>query len=105
MGNAQNASGPLGAGVSAHYRSIARDIFQHALSESSIRKAFDHHVSLDRGILRVGEDLFDLGSFSRIFVVAMGKAAHTTVESLMTQLGAGVTGIVACSTDPVSQVF
>ncbi len=105
MGNAQNASGPFTSGVSAHFRGIAREIFQHALTESSIRKAFDRNVSLDRGILRVGEDLFDLGSFSRIFVVAMGKAAHTMVESLMTQLGAGVTGIVACSTDPVTQVF
>ena len=84
---------------------MAREIFLHALSESSIRKAFDRHVQLDRGILRVGEDLFDLGSFSRIFVVSMGKAAHSMVEALMTQLGAGVTGIVACSVDPPSQVF
>ncbi|ABF40046.1 glycerate 2-kinase [Candidatus Koribacter versatilis Ellin345] len=105
MGNAQDASGPLISGISAHFRGVAREIFQHALTESSIRKAFDRHVSLDRGILRVGEDLFDLGSFSRIFVVAMGKAAHTMVEALMTHLGAGVTGIVACSTDPVTQVF
>jgi len=105
MGNAQDALGPLTSGVSAHFRDVAREIFQHALTESSIRKAFDRHVSLDRGILRVGEDLFDLGSFSRIFVVSMGKAAHTMVEGLMSQLGAGVTGIVACSTEPVSQVF
>ncbi|HEY3927949.1 MAG TPA: DUF4147 domain-containing protein [Candidatus Koribacter sp.] len=97
--------GRVAAGSSADLRSVARGIFSHALTESSIRKAFDRHVQLDRGILRVGEDLFDLGSFSRIFVVSMGKAAHTMVEALVTQLGAGVTGIVACSSDPVSQVF
>src|SRR3569833_153181 len=92
-------------GVSGEFRRVARDIFSYALTESSIRKAFDRHVNLDRGILRVGEDLFDLGSFSRIFVVAMGKAAHTMVDALMTLLGAGVTGVVACSTDPASQLF
>ncbi len=105
MADGTESSGPRTAGSSAELRRVAREIFMHALTESSIRKAFDRHVSLDRGILRVGEDLFDLGSFSRIFVVSMGKAAHTMVEALMTQLGAGVTGIVACSTDPVSQVF
>lgn len=105
MSNAPNAPGQVTAAATPEMRSVARQIFLHALTESSIRKAFDRYVQLERGILRVGEDLFDLGSFSRIFVVAMGKAAHTMVESLMTQLGSGVTGIVACSTDPVSQVF
>ena len=102
---AHDASGPVTATPKTEVRGVAREIFLHALTESSIRKAFDKHVQLDRGILRVGEDLFDLGSFSRIFVVAIGKAAHSMVEALMTQLGAGVTGIVACSTDPVTQVF
>ena len=99
-----DASGPA-ASPRVELRGIAREIFLHALAESSIRKAFDKYVQLDRGILRIGEDLYDLGSFSRIFVVAIGKAAHTMVESLMTQLGAGVTGIVAASTDPDSHVF
>ncbi len=105
MANLPDASGPGIANAGAGYRGVAREIFLHALSESSIGKAFDRYVQLDRGILRVGEDLFDLGSFSRIFVVAMGKAAHTMVEALMTHLGAGVTGIVACSTSPTTQVF
>ena len=104
MANGHDASGPA-ASPRVELRGIAREIFLHALAESSIRKAFNKYVQLDRGILRIGEDLYDLGSFSRIFVVAIGKAAHTMVESLMTQLGAGVTGIVAASTDPVSHVF
>lgn len=103
MANPYDASGA--ASSTGVFRTTARDIFLHALNESSIRKAFTNHVQLDRGILRVGEDLFDLGSFSRIFVVSMGKAAHTMVEALMTHLGAGVTGIVACSTAPATQVF
>ncbi len=105
MANLHDGSGQGTASSHAAVRGVAREIFLHALTESGIRKAFDHHVQLDRGILRVGEDLFDLGSFSRIFVVAMGKAAHTMVEALMTHLGAGVTGIVACSTAPQTQVF
>ncbi len=105
MVNPLDASGPGTASATADFRGVARQIFLHALTESSIRKAFDVYVQLDRGILRVGEDLFDLGSFSRIFVVAIGKAAHTMVEALMTHLGAGVTGIVACSTAPTTQVF
>jgi hydroxypyruvate reductase len=105
MANPHDASGPVAASSGVDLRGVAREIFLHALQESSIRKAFDRYVQLDRGILRIGEDLLDLGSFSRIFVVAIGKAAHTMVESLMTQLGAGVTGIVAASTDPATQVF
>src|ERR1700755_672033 len=105
MANLHDGSGQGTASSHAAVRGVAREIFLHALTESGIRKAFDNHVQLDRGILRVGEDLFDLGSFSRIFVVAMGKAAHTMVEALMPHLGAGVTGILACSTAPQTQVF
>ena len=105
MTNPYDASAPGTASTAGNFRGLAREIFLYALTESSIRKAFDRQVQLDRGILRVGEDLFDLGSFSRIFVVAMGKAAHTMVEALMTHLGAGVTGIVAYSTPPSTQVF
>lgn len=105
MSMPEGSPGSVTATYAAEQRRVAREIFLHALKESSIRKAFEKQVQLDRGILRVGEDLFDLGSFSRIFVVAIGKAAHSMVEALMTQLGAGVTGIVVCSTDPESQVF
>ncbi|MCU1256029.1 MAG: glycerate 2-kinase, partial [Candidatus Angelobacter sp.] len=51
-------------------RSAAREIFLHALSEASIEKAFDRHVSYQRGVLRVCDDLYDLKSFSRVVSIS-----------------------------------
>jgi hydroxypyruvate reductase len=82
----------------------AREIFQQALAEASIPKAFARHVSCERGIMRVCEDLYDLNAYSRVFVVSIGKAGHTLVEALETQVGSRLEGIVASSVDPGSQV-
>jgi len=68
-------------------RSLAREMFEHALSECSMEKAFERNVSCDRGVLRVGEDLYDLRAYSRVYVVAIGKAAHTMVEALTARVG------------------
>jgi len=85
-------------------RDTARGIFQHALTESSISKAFARHVSCERGVLRVREDLYDLNAYSRVFVVSIGKAGHTMVEALEAQVGSRLEGIIATSVDPGSQV-
>jgi len=85
-------------------RDATRSIFAHALAESSIKKAFGRHVHSERGILRVCEDLYDLNAYSRVLVVSIGKAGHTLVEALETQVGSRLEGIVATSVDPVSQV-
>src|SRR5215470_1746324 len=85
-------------------RTIARDIFQHALREASVHKAFARQVNCERGILRVCEDLYDLNSYSRVFVVSIGKAGHTLVEALEAQVGSRLEGIVATSVDAGSQV-
>lgn len=85
-------------------RETARDIFSSALKNASIESAFARHVHCDRGVLRVCEDLYDLDSYSRVFVVSIGKAGHTMVESLAAQVGARLEGIVASSVDPPSQV-
>lgn len=88
-------------------RTVAREIFLHALSECSIDRAFDRHVTYERGVLRICEDLYDLNSFSQISIVSIGKAAHTSAEALVTRLGAGAgaTGIVCGPTDPGAQLF
>jgi glycerate 2-kinase len=86
------------------FRDAARAIFDHALRESSIAKAFARHVNCDRGILRVCEDLYDLNSYGRVFVVSIGKAGHTLVEALEAQVGSRLEGIVASSVDPGTQV-
>ena len=86
------------------FRDAARAIFDHALRESSISKAFSRHVICERGILRICDDLYDLNAYSRVFVVSIGKAGHTLVEALEAQAGSRFEGIVASSVDPASQV-
>jgi glycerate 2-kinase len=85
-------------------RATAREIFQTALAEASISKAFARHVNCDRGVLRVCEDLYDLQSYSRVFVVSLGKAGHTMVEALTHQVGGSLEGIVATSVAPAAQI-
>jgi len=85
-------------------RDAARDIFTSALKNASVENAFARHVNCDRGVLRIGEDLHDLDSHSRVFVVSIGKAAHTMVAALESQAGSRFEGIVASSGQPASQV-
>jgi glycerate 2-kinase len=85
-------------------REIARGIFFQALAESSIAKAFARHVHCERGVLRVRDDLYDLQSYSRVFVVSIGKAGHTMADALVAQVGHSLEGIVATSVEPSVQV-
>lgn len=85
-------------------RDLARALFVQSLAQCSVEKAFEKHVSCDRGILRVGEDLYDLNSFSRVFVVALGKAAHTMLQSLIAQAGERFEGIVVSPVQPPQHV-
>ncbi|MBI2678610.1 MAG: DUF4147 domain-containing protein [Candidatus Koribacter versatilis] len=85
-------------------RSTARDLFLHALAETSIPKAFERHVSYARGVLRVCDDLYDLGAYNRVFVLAFGKAAHTMLQALTDQVGPGLSGIVVAPTEPGTQL-
>jgi len=85
-------------------REIARDIFMAALRNASIEDAFARHVHCERGVLRICEDLYDLDSYQRVFVVSIGKAAHTMAAALEHQTGSRLEGIVAASVDPAAQV-
>ena len=85
-------------------RVIARHLFEHALAEASIDRAFQRHVDCDRGVLRICEDLHDLDSYNRVLVISIGKAAQAMVNSFEMQAGNRFEGIVAASVDPVSQV-
>ena len=85
-------------------RVTARHLFEYALAEASIDRAFQRHVDCERGVLRIFEDLFYLESYRRIVVVSIGKAAHTMVNSLEMQVGSRFEGIVASSVEPASQV-
>src|SRR5579872_2094543 len=85
-------------------REKARAIFSRALAEASIASGFKRHVNCERGILRVREDLYDLHSYSRVLVIALGKAGHTMAEALRSEVGSSLEGIVASSVQPASQV-
>jgi len=87
-----------------HMRGVAREIFTSALRNASIESAFARNVHCERRVLRIGEDLHDLDSYSRIFVVSIGKAAHTMVAALEAQAGSNLEGIVASSVDLASQL-
>ena len=88
----------------ARMRVIARDIFSAALRNASIESAFARHVHCDRGVLRICEDLYDLNSYNRVFVVSIGKAAHTMAAALEGQVGSRLEGIVAAPVDPANQI-
>jgi glycerate 2-kinase len=85
-------------------RQTARLLFDRALREASIDSAFRRHIECNRGVLRIAEDLYDLDSYGRVSVIAIGKAAHTMVSALAMQAGSRFEGIVASSVEPASQV-
>lgn len=93
-----------GEELASEMRATARRLFDDALAECSISRAFQRQISCERGVLRVCEDLYHLDSYSRIFVVSIGKAAHTMVEALRAQVGDHFEGIVASSAAPSSQI-
>jgi glycerate 2-kinase len=88
----------------ARIREIAREIFTSALNNASITSAFARNVHCERRVLRIGDDLYDLDSYQRVFVVSIGKAGHTMAAALETQFGSGLEGIVASSVESAGQV-
>jgi hydroxypyruvate reductase len=83
---------------------VAREIFTSVLKNASIENAFARNVHCERRVLRIGDDLHHLDSYQRVFVVSIGKAAHTMAAALEAQVGSGLEGIVASSVEPASQV-
>src|ERR1700730_15566243 len=79
----------------ARMRDVARDIFKSALSNASIESAFANNVHCQRRVLRIGEDLYDLDSYQRVFIISIGKAGQTMAASLEKQVGSRLEGIVA----------
>src|SRR5208282_4782206 len=88
----------------ARMRDAAREIFASALENASIESAFARSVHCERRVLRIGEDLHDLDTCQRVFVVSIGKAAHTMAAGLEAKLGSGIEGIVASSVEPENQI-
>jgi len=85
-------------------KQIARHIFDHALRESTIQQAFARHLHCERSVLRICDDLYDLNAYGRVFVIAIGKAAHTMLIALHKIAGTRFEGIVASSVEPEFQI-
>src|SRR5271169_1403253 len=86
-------------------RDRAREMFDHALLECSIPHAFSRQVLYDGEHLRIGKDLYNMGSFERVLVVSIGKGGHTMAEAFSNILGTGLTGVIACPNAPAAQLF
>lgn len=80
-------------------RQQVRGIFLHALGEIGIDKAFKRNVEYSRGVLRIGQDLLPIGTYGRVTVIAIGKAAQTMAQALNSEMGPQA-GIVATPTTP-----
>jgi hydroxypyruvate reductase len=93
-----------GANFSLNMREVARQIFTDTLNEIAIPRMFNSKVAYSRGVLRVEDDLYDLGSYSRVLVIAMGKAAHSMLESLIALTGPTLEGIVVSAQPPATQL-
>lgn len=81
-------------------KEIARHIFDHAMRESGIARAFSRHIHCERGVLRICEDLYDLNSYNRVLAISIGKAAHSMLTALHEQTGERFEGIVASPLAP-----
>ncbi len=85
-------------------RGLLRRIFLTTLAEISVAAAFGRHVNYDRGVLRIGDDLYDLDAYARVLVISIGKAAHSMVSALAGQLGSRMEGIVASPVAPAEML-
>ena len=105
---ADSAQSPMDLTSDGQFREMrdrVRDIFAHALAECSIPRAFGRKLQREGRYMKVGEELYDLASFSRALVVSIGKAGHSMAEALTAILGTGLSGVVATPQAPPAQLF
>ena len=69
---AESAEFPMDAASESQFREMRdrlRGMFDHALAECSIPRAFSRRLELDRRYLKVDRELYDLAAFSRALVI------------------------------------
>src|ERR1700748_3832521 len=67
----------------AELKQLARGIFHETLAAIDIPAAMRRKLWRDGTVLHCGDELVvELGGYSRVCVVAIGKAAHAMVEGL-----------------------
>ncbi len=98
------SSTPPDPTVLSEMRRAARSIFDHAVAECSITRAFAREVHYADGVLRLGGETYELERLSRLAVVSIGKAGHSMAEAFASIVPITLGGIVACPTPPPSPV-
>ena len=72
---------PSDSKLLAELRAKARAIFDHALAECNVARAFAREVQFDIGVLHLAGEDYELARFSRLAVVSIGKAGHSMAEA------------------------
>src|SRR5579863_5053711 len=90
----------------AELKQLARQIFHETLAAIDIPAAMQRKLWRDGTVLHCGDELVvELSGFSRVRVIAIGKAAHAMVDGVapvVAGFGGGVKfgGIVSAPTQP-----
>ncbi len=85
-------------------RRIARGIFDYALAECNIARAFARNLNYSEGTLTAAGHHYDLRLFNRMAVVSIGKAGHSMAAALSQIIPEPLTGIISCPVRPESPV-
>jgi len=90
----------------ADLKQIARHIFHQTLAAIDIPAAMRRKLTCDQGTLLIDKQCIDLSLFSRICVVAIGKAAHVMTDGLRAVLppSTAIEGIVCAPVSPTSPI-
>jgi glycerate 2-kinase len=76
-------------------RERVREMFDHALAECNVARAFGRKLQRESVYLQVEELVYDLGAFERALVVSIGKAGQSMAEAFANIINTELTGIVA----------
>jgi glycerate 2-kinase len=87
----------------AELKLLARRIFQETISAIDIPEAMHRKLRLEGTVLRFNDAEVNLRAFTRVRVIAIGKASYAMVEGLASLLGREypLEGIVAAPTPPL----
>jgi len=89
----------------ADLKQLARCVFHETLAAIDIPAAMARKLQIERAALSLDQYVVDLTAFSRICIVAVGKAAHTMVDGLTGILPPkfGVEGVVCAPVEPAKR--
>jgi hydroxypyruvate reductase len=90
----------------AELKKLALRIFHETLAAIDISATMQRKLRREGSLLRCDGVSVDLASFNKLFVVAIGKAAHAMADGLICVLGkeAALSGVVAAPVGPLESI-